>query len=118
MAKFSEAYLAAGGRASLADYYTVGYGAAVFDKTLRKDVVFSDHSLATDGVFAEVELVSCRNVLIYFDRQLQDRAIALFRDSLCRKGFLCLGAKETLSFSGHSEDFEPFARQERIYRKR
>jgi chemotaxis protein methyltransferase CheR len=118
IARFSEAYLGAGGRGSLADYYTVGYGAAIFDKTLRKDVVFSDHSLATDGVFAEVQLVSCRNVLIYFDRELQDRAIALFRDSLCRKGFLCLGAKETLSFSSHASDFDDFARQERIYQRR
>jgi chemotaxis protein methyltransferase CheR len=118
MAKFSEAYLASGGRGSLADYYTVGYGAAMFDKTLRKDVVFSDHSLSTDGVFAETQLVSCRNVLIYFDRELQDRAISLFRDSLCRKGFLCLGTKETLSFSRHASFFDEFARQERIYQKR
>ena len=118
MAKFSEAYLAAGGRASLSDYYTVAYGAAIFDKTLREDVVFSDHSLATDGVFAEVQLVSCRNVLIYFDRELQDRAIALFRDSLCRKGFLCLGAKETLSFSSLAPHFDAFVREERIYQKR
>ena len=62
-------------------------------------IVFADHSLATDSVFAEVQLVSCRNVLIYFDRALQDRAIGLFRDSLCRKGFLGLGAKESLRFS-------------------
>jgi len=118
IAQFSEAYHAAGGRASLSDYYTAAYGSAVFDKALRKDVVFSDHSLATDNVFAEVQLVTCRNVLIYFDRALQDRALELFRDSLCRKGFLCLGAKETLSFSDHAAEFSEFAREERIYQKR
>ena len=71
-----------------------------------------------DSVFAEVQLVSCRNVLIYFDRELQDRAIRLFRESLCRKGFLGLGSKETLRFLTHAAAFEEFDRQERIYRKR
>ncbi len=74
----------AGGRASLSDYYTAAYGRAVFDKSLRENIVFSDHSLATDSVFAEVQLVSCRNVLIYFERALQDRAVGLFHDALCR----------------------------------
>ena len=57
----------------------------MFDKSLKQHIVFSDHSLATDSVFAEVQLVSCRNVLIYFDRELQDRALGLFRDALCRQ---------------------------------
>jgi chemotaxis protein methyltransferase CheR len=114
---FSKAYQAAGGRASLSDYYTAAYGSAVFDKALRGNTVFSDHSLATDHVFAEVQLVTCRNVLIYFDRALQNRAIGLFRDSLCRKGFLALGAKETLRFSDHAREFSEFAREERIYQK-
>ena len=118
MAGFSKSYAAAGGRASLADYFTAGYDAAVFDKTLREHVLFSDHSLATDNVFAEVHLISCRNVLIYFNPVLQDRAIALFRDSLCRKGFLGLGAKETLCFSSHTGEFNEFVREERIYQKR
>ena len=65
-----------------------------------------------------MQLVSCRNVLIYFDRALQDRAIGLFKDSLPRKGFLGLGSKESLRFSSHSESFIDFARQERIYQKR
>src|SRR5690606_20144947 len=77
IAGFSEAYLAAGGRGSLSDHYSVAYDSAVFDSSLRKDVVFADHSLATDDVFAETQLVSCRNVLIYFDRELQDRSLAL-----------------------------------------
>jgi chemotaxis protein methyltransferase CheR len=107
-----------GGKSSLSDYYTAAYGAAVLDRTLRRRAVFSDHSLASDAVFAEVQFVSCRNVLIYFDRELQDRAVGLFRDSLVRKGFLGLGAKESLRFSAHADAFTEFARDERIYQKR
>jgi chemotaxis protein methyltransferase CheR len=81
-------------------------------------VLFSDHSLATDSVFAEVQLITCRNVLIYFDRILQDRAVALFKDSLCRKGFLGLGAKESLTLSSHVAEFAEFVREERIYQRR
>ncbi|MGZ3306457.1 MAG: CheR family methyltransferase, partial [Asticcacaulis sp.] len=103
---------------SLSDYYTAAYGAASFDKSLRKSTVFSDHSLATDAVFAETQLISCRNVLIYFNRELQDRAIGLFSDSLPRKGFLGLGSKETLRFSQHADAFTEFCRDERIYQKR
>jgi chemotaxis protein methyltransferase CheR len=115
---FSESYFAAGGRGSLSDYYTTAYGHAALDPALRQQIVFSDHSLATDAVFAEVQLVSCRNVLIYFDRTLQDRALGLFRDALCPRGFLGLGARETVAFSGHAQAFEPFAERERIFRRR
>jgi chemotaxis protein methyltransferase CheR len=80
--------------------------------------VFSDHSLATDSVFAEVHFVSCRNVLIYFDRQLQDRAVGLFREALVRKGFLGIGSKESLRFSTHADAFEELVREDRIYRRR
>lgn len=118
MAPFSEAYRAAGGRGSLSDYFTAGYGRAVFDKSLRKQVVFSDHSLATDSVFAEVQLVCCRNVLIYFEPPLQERALGLFADALCRRGFLGLGAKESLGFSAQAGRFEDFARAGRILQKR
>ncbi|MFT4074517.1 MAG: CheR family methyltransferase [Asticcacaulis sp.] len=115
---FTENHRLSGGRSSLSDYYTAAYGAASFDKSLRKNVVFSDHSLATDAVFAETQLVSCRNVLIYFDRELQDRAISLFKGSLARKGFLGLGSKETLRFSSSVDAFTDFASNERIYQKR
>ena len=118
IAGFTEAHRKSGGSSSLSDYYTAAYGRAVLDKSLRERIVFSDHSLATDSVFAEVHLVSCRNVLIYFNRDLQDRAVGLFRDSLCRKGFLGIGSKETLRFSSHSESFDELARDERIYQKR
>lgn len=115
---FTENYRAAGGTSSLSDYYTTGYGGAVFDKTLRDRVVFSDHSLVTDAVFSEVHLISCRNVMIYFDRALQDRAVRLFRDSLIRNGFLGLGSKETLRFSEHADAFSEYVREEKIYQRR
>jgi chemotaxis protein methyltransferase CheR len=118
MKLFTENHRLSGGKSSLSDYYTAAYGAASFDKSLRKSTVFSDHSLATDAVFAETHLVSCRNVLIYFNRELQDRAIGLFSGSLLRKGFLGLGSKETLRFSLHADDFSEFSRDERIYQKR
>lgn len=115
---FTANHQRSGGKSSLSDYYTAKYGAAVFDKSLRRRTVFSDHTLASDAVFAEVHLVCCRNVLIYFNRELQDRAVGLFKDSLVRRGFLGLGAKESLHFSAHASDFSEFNREERIYQKR
>ena len=118
VAGFTANHRKSGARSSLSDYYTAAYGNAVFDKSLRKNVVFSDHSLATDSVFAEVQLVSCRNVLIYFDRQLQDRALGLFSEALCRKGFLGIGARESVRFSAHADAFDELVRDDRIYQKR
>jgi chemotaxis protein methyltransferase CheR len=115
---FTENHRKSGGKSSLSDYYSAGYGRASFDKSLRQHVVFSDHSLVTDAVFAEMHLISCRNVLIYFDRVLQDRALGLFNDSLARKGFLGLGSKESMRFSKHAGAFADFVREERIYQKR
>lgn len=115
---FTENHRRSGGKSSLSDYYTAAYGRAVFDKSLRARTVFSDHSLVSDAVFAEVHLISCRNVLIYFDRELQDRAVGLFRDSLVRKGFLGLGAKESLHLSRHADAFIEFVKEERIYQRK
>lgn len=115
--KFTANHQKSGGRSSLSEYYTADYGRAIFDKSLRSRVVFSDHSLVTDAVFGEMHLISCRNVLIYFDRALQDRAIGLFRDSLARKGFLGLGSKESLRFSRHAHAFQEFDRDEKIYQR-
>ncbi|WP_454797942.1 CheR family methyltransferase [Novosphingobium lindaniclasticum] len=117
MAAFAENHRLSGAAAPLTDYYTQGRDGAAFDPALRERVVFHDHSLVTDAVFSEMHLVSCRNVMIYFDRALQDRAVGLFRDSLIRKGFLGLGAKESLRFSAHAEAFRNFAREERIYQR-
>jgi chemotaxis protein methyltransferase CheR len=116
--RFTENHQRSGGKSSLSDYYTAAYGAAVFDRSLRERAVFSDHSLVSDAVFAEVQLISCRNVLIYFDRGLQDRAVGLFKDSLVRKGFLGIGSKESLRFSSYVDAFTEFSREHRIYRKR
>ena len=114
---YTQNYQGAGGRRSFADYYTAAYDYAMFDRTLCENVTFADHSLATDSVFSETQLVSCRNVLIYFNKKLQDRAFGLFHESLCHRGFLVLGSKETLDFSSFSTQFEPLVKQERIYRK-
>ncbi len=115
---FTENHRKAGGKSSLSDYYTAAYGSAVFDKSLRRRMVFSDHSLVTDAVFGEMHLISCRNVMIYFNRELQARAVGLFSDSLVRRGFLGLGSKESLRFSKHDADFDEFNRDERLYQKR
>jgi chemotaxis protein methyltransferase CheR len=80
-------------------------------------VTFADHSLATDSVFSETQLISCRNVLIYFNKKLQGRAFGLFHESLCHRGFLALGSKETLDFSAYGNQFEALVKPERIYRK-
>jgi chemotaxis protein methyltransferase CheR len=118
MSEFSRNYHDGGGRGSLGDHFTAAYDGAVFDRALKKQIVFADHSLATDSVFSEVHLVSCRNVLIYFNRALQDRAVGLFREALVHRGFLGLGPKETLQFGAHAEGFETWAPEQRIYRKR
>ena len=118
MAGFTANHHRSGSPSSLSTHYTAAYEHAMFDRDLRRHIVFSDHSLATDSVFAEVQLVSCRNVLIYFTRVLQDRALELFHDSLCRKGFLGLGAKESLRFSSQADHFDSVVAADRIYRKR
>jgi chemotaxis protein methyltransferase CheR len=117
VAQFSRNHQEAGGRRALSEYFTAAYGGAIFDQELRRRVVFSDHSLATDSVFAEMQLVSCRNVLIYFERTLQDRAIGLFRDSLCHGGFLGLGSKESLLFSAHTAAFRELDPGSRLYQR-
>jgi chemotaxis protein methyltransferase CheR len=117
IALFTKNHRSAGGKSSLSDYYTAAYGRAVFDKSLSERTVFSDHSLVSDSVFGEMQLTSCRNVLIYFNRDLQDRAIGLFKDSLVRKGFLGLGARESIRFSAHAASFSDFSREDRLYQK-
>ena len=118
LAHFTRNHQQSGGKGSLSNYYQTAYSAAQFDRTLKKSVVFSDHSLATDSSFGEMQLITCRNVLIYFQRELQDRALTLFSDSLCPRGFLGLGAKESLRFSTVSDGFEDLVRTDRLYQKR
>jgi chemotaxis protein methyltransferase CheR len=115
--QFTENHRLAGGIGSLSDHYRAAHGSAMLDKSLRERVVFSDHSLATDSVFAEVQLVSCRNVLIYFNRALQDRVIGLFHDALCHRGFLGLGSRESLRFTSHAAAFAEVVRDVRLYQR-
>lgn len=117
VATFSKNYQAGGGTGSLSDYYTATYGSAVIDKKLSERVVFSDHSLATDSVFTEVHFVSCRNVFIYFTRELQERALGLFADSLCPRGFLGMGSRESLRFIDDKRRFSLVDEPSRLYRK-
>jgi chemotaxis protein methyltransferase CheR len=117
MQSFTENYQQAGGLESFSRYYTAAYGGALFERELREAITFADHSLATDSVFAETHLVSCRNVMIYFNRRLQDRALGLFHDSLAHRGFLGLGSKESLEFSAWAHRFEPVAKREKVFRK-
>ena len=117
MQLFTENYQKAGGKRAFSDYYTAAYDGALFDKSLVENVTFADHSLATDAVFSETQLISCRNVMIYFNRKLQDRVLGLFHESLCHRGFLALGSKESIEFSAYSGRFEPLVKRERIYRK-
>ncbi len=117
MKNFTVNYRKSGGLASFADYYTARYDNAIMDSFLKKNIVFSNHNLVTDSVFGEMDMIMCRNVLIYFNRELQNRVFKLFKDSLRPGGFLCLGPKETIRFSSHSEDFENVVEKEKIYRR-
>ncbi len=117
MRLYTENYQKAGGKRAFSDYYTAAYGGALFDRGLLENVTFADHSLATDSVFSETHFVSCRNVMIYFNRRLQNRVLGLFHESLCHRGFLALGSKESIDFSSHATRFEPVAKRERIFRK-
>jgi len=96
MKQYAENYLKTGIKHTLSNYYTAKYDAATINHSLKKNVLFSVHNLASDGVFNEFQLISCRNVLIYFNAELQKKVIDLFYNSLANFGFLCLGSKETL----------------------
>ncbi|MEI2418224.1 protein-glutamate O-methyltransferase CheR [Orrella sp. JC864] len=117
MAQFSANYHEAGGTGSLADYYIADAEDAIFSRSLRKNIVFADHSLATDSVFSEVHLVSCRNVLIYFNRELQDRAVTLFDEALVHRGFLGLGSKESLRFTALAERYVELRAGQKVYQR-
>lgn len=115
---YTENYQKAGGKESFSDYYVAHYDHVVMDKSLKEHVLFSDHNLATDGVFGEMNLIVCRNVLIYFNRELQNRVLGLFLESLADKGFLCLGSKESVRFSEQTDSFDDVVKDEKIYQKK
>lgn len=113
---YSQNYIEAGGKGKLSDYYTSKYGSVIFDKSLSKNIVFADHNLVTDSVFAEVNLIFCRNVLIYFDNHLQNKVLHLFSNSLTKRGFLCLGTKESIKFSDLDDSFAVIDKKLKIYK--
>jgi chemotaxis protein methyltransferase CheR len=110
-------YLKAGGREEYSSYYQAKYGGILFDKSLRQNVVFAAHNLTIDKSFNEFQLITCRNVLIYFNQQLQNKVINLFYESLCNFGFLGLGNKESLLFSDKKKCFEETDKKEKLYMK-
>lgn len=116
--KYADNYNKAGGKGDLADYYTAKYDNVMMDSALKKNIIFADHDLATDQVFGEMQVVICRNVLIYFNRALQNRVIQLFHDSLDIGGVLCLGTKESLRFASCADQFDVMDQTFRIYRRK
>jgi chemotaxis protein methyltransferase CheR len=117
MQEYTENYLKAGGKRSFSEYYTAKYGGALFSSSLMRNVVFAQHNLVTDRSFAEFNVIFCRNVLIYFDKTLQQRVHGLFYESLVNFGILALGAKESLRFSKYEACYERLHPDEKIYRK-
>lgn len=114
---YSENYQRAGGNASLSDYFHADYGHVKLDEKLKRHVTFAQHNLVADRVFCEAQLILCRNVLIYFRQPLQAQVLKLFRDSLVRGGFLCLGSKEMLELSPVAGDFKRVDAGPALYRR-
>ena len=117
MREYTENYQAAGGTRAFSEYYVAAYDGARFDPALVENVVFAQHNLVADRSFNEFHVLVCRNVLIYFDKTLQDRVHRLFYDSLARFGILALGQKESVAFTPHERDYQALDEHQRIYRK-
>lgn len=117
MREYSSNYLAAGGRDSLSRYYTARDRGALFDGDLRRNVLFSSHNLASDGPFNEFQLILCRNVMIYFDKELQGRVHRRLYECLCHFGVLGLGVGESIEFTPHASDYERLSADLRLYRR-
>ncbi|HSJ08250.1 MAG TPA: protein-glutamate O-methyltransferase CheR [Longimicrobiales bacterium] len=117
MQDYTRNYLRAGGTRSFSGYYTAAYDGALFSPSLRRNVVFAQHNLVTDRSFSEFNVILCRNVMIYFDRELQSRVHRLFHESLPVYGILALGNKESLRFSPVESHYEELSAREKIYRK-
>ena len=117
MKSYTKNYLESGGKESFSIYYTANHNSVLFDEILKQNVVFSPHNLVADKSFNEFQLIVCRNVLMYFNQDLQDNVVSLFHESLCSFGFLGLGDKESLLFSKQKDCFEEIERNLKIYRK-
>ncbi|MEI2293190.1 protein-glutamate O-methyltransferase CheR [Sphingobacterium sp. ML3W] len=114
---YSENFIKTDPKSSLSEYYTAMYNAATINNSLKKNVLFSQHSLVSDRVFNEFQLITCRNVLIYFDTNLQEKVLDLFYNSLCHLGFLCLGSKESLINYKNAAKFKVVNKKHNIYQK-
>jgi chemotaxis protein methyltransferase CheR len=117
MKEYTENYIRAGGRRSFSEYYLAKYEGALFERSLTENVVWAPHNLVQDRSFNTFNLIMCRNVMIYFDRTLQTRVHQLFYASLERFGFLALGHKESIRFTGLEDRYEEIDGQEKLYRK-
>ena len=117
MQKYTQNYLLSGGHRSFSEYYTARYEYAVMRPALRRNIVFSQHNLVSDGAFNEFNVIMCRNVMIYFNRELQERTHALFHSSLATFGILGLGAKESLRLLPQESLYEPLEAGAKLYRR-
>jgi chemotaxis protein methyltransferase CheR len=118
MKGYASNYYQSGGKSTFEKYYTIRQSQAVMPAFLKKNILFSHHNLVSDGSLERMDLILCRNVLIYFDRHLQNRVLHLFSDSLCDAGYLCLGSRESLRYATCSDQFEAIVPKEKVYRKR
>jgi chemotaxis protein methyltransferase CheR len=116
--QYTTNYQKAGGTRSFSDYYHAEYNSAIMHPSLKSNIIFTNHNLVTDDPFTEAQVIFCRNVLIYFDRSLQNWVLNTFANSLAHGGFLCLGTKETLEFSTVYDQFKTAEAEQRIYQKR
>ena len=116
MKTYSENYILSGGKKDFSDYYTANYDSARFDSSLKEKMILSTHNLVSDSSFNSFQLIVCRNVLIYFDKPLQERVFKLFDDSLENLGYLALGSKETLRFSNLGKTYQQINDQ-KIWKK-
>ena len=117
MQEYTENYIRSGGKRSFSEYYLARYEGALFDRALRENVVWAPHNLVQDRAFNTFNAVLCRNVMIYFDRALQNRVHELFYESLDRFGILALGHKESIRFTGFEQAYEELDANERLFRK-
>jgi chemotaxis protein methyltransferase CheR len=117
MQEYTQNYVQAGGTRAFSEYYLANYDGAVFDRRLSETAVFAQHNLVSDHAFNEFHVIVCRNVMIYFDRSLQERVFRLFYESLARFGVLALGHRETVRFSTHADRFEELDAQEKLWKK-
>ena len=116
MQEYTRNYIQAGGNKSFSEYYTAKYNNVILRPWIKENIIFSRHNVASDGPFNEFNVILCRNVMIYFNKQLQNKAHELFYNNLVRFGFLGLGQKESIKFSTHEKDYQVLSSKSKIYK--